>query len=192
MLKNGGYRKYVEIHPIPLTHCSEKEMKNVYFGWREFLNTLETDIMLYIQSRQVDLDAVMKEQKENRIAMIKKYNAQGSVTEEFLIHQENFNLELMESRNLPVRRNFLIFLLNDHSFNFEKAEDFLTDRIEESFQYIHRFVRRYNVLKTPEVYDILHAWCNKTQSKYISGADMYEQGFLNLWVRGGNNFAVQG
>lgn len=191
ILKDGTYRKYLEIHPIPLTHCSEKELRNVYTGWHDFLNSLEAEIMLYIQSRQVDLEEVMKQQRENRINMIRKYNAAGTVTEEFLIEQEKFNLQLLESRNLPVRRNFFVYYLNDYSKSIEQANDYLNDRIEESLHYIQRFVRRFDVLSTAGIYDVVHAWCNKRQSKYISGSDMYENGFANLFVkgRGGEEFA---
>lgn len=189
ILSNGRYRKYLEIFPIPLTHCSEKEMRNVYFGWQDFLRTLEIEIALYIQSRQVDLEEVMKRQKENRFNFIRTYNASGSTTEAFLMEQEHFNRELLASRNLPVRRNFLVFPLDDPTRSPEKANDFLSDRIEESLGRIQRFVRRYKRLETPEVYDILHAWCNKKQSKYISGVDLYEKGFHSLFVRGVPAFA---
>ncbi|MGQ7279976.1 hypothetical protein ACT91Q_18690 [Brevibacillus thermoruber] len=189
ILSDGRYRKYLEIFPIPLTHCSEKELRNVYLGWQDFLRTLEIEIALYIQSRQVDLEEVMKRQRENRFNFVRTYNASGSMTEAFLIEQEHFNRELLVSRNLPVRRNFLVFPLDDPTRSPEKANDFLNDRIEESLGRIQRFVRRYKRLETPDVYDILHAWCNKKQSKYISGNDLYEKGFHSLFVRGVPAFA---
>jgi len=189
ILSNGRYRKYLEIFPIPLTHCSEKELRNVYLGWQDFLRTLEIEIALYIQSRQVDLEEVMKRQRENRINFVRTYNASGSMTEAFLMEQEHFNRELLVSRNLPVRRNFLVFPLEDPTRSPEKANDFLNDRIEESLVRIQRFVRRYKRLETPDVYDILHAWCNKKQSKYISGNDLYEKGFHSLFVKGVPAFA---
>jgi hypothetical protein len=189
ILSNGRYRKYLEIFPIPLTHCSEKELRNVYLGWQDFLRTLEIEIALYIQSRQVDLEEVMKRQRENRINFVRTYNASGSMTEVFLMEQEHFNRELLVSRNLPVRRNFLVFPLEDPTRSPEKANDFLNDRIEESLVRIQRFVRRYKRLETPDVYDILHAWCNKKQSKYISGNDLYEKGFHSLFVKGVPAFA---
>lgn len=189
ILSDGRYRKYLEIFPIPLTHCSEKELRNVYLGWQDFLRTLEIEIALYIQSRQVDLEEVMKRQRENRFNFVRTYNASGSMTEAFLIEQEHFNRELLVSRNLPVRRNFLVFPLDDPTRSPEKANDFLNDRIEESLGRIQRFVRRYKRLETPDVYDILHAWCNKKQSKYISGVDLYEKGFHSLFVRGVPAFA---
>lgn len=189
ILSDGRYRKYLEIFPIPLTHCSEKELRNVYLGWQDFLRTLEIEIALYIQSRQVDLEEVMKRQRENRINFVRTYNASGSMTEAFLMEQEHFNRELLGSRNLPVRRNFLVFPLDDPTRSPEKANDFLDDRIEESLGRIQRFVRRYKRLETPDVYDILHAWCNKKQSKYISGVDLYEKGFHSLFVRGVPAFA---
>lgn len=184
ILSGGRYRKYLEVFPIPLTHCSEKEMRNVYLGWQDFLRTLDIEIALYIQSRQVDLEEVMKKQRENRIHFVRTYNASGSMTEAFLMEQEHFNRELLASRNLPVRRNFFVFSLYDPSRSPEKANDFLNDRMEESLVRIQRFVRRYKQLDTPDIYDILHAWCNKKQSKYITGADLYKKGFDNLFVRG--------
>jgi hypothetical protein len=182
-LSNDRYRAYLEIFPIPLTHCSEQEMMAVYHGWRNFLVTLEQMIAIFIQSRQVDLDSVLKIQRENRERFIEQYGLSGKITEQFYIEQESFNLDLMDNRNLPIRRNIFIFIADHKKFgSINEATEYLHDRIEESEHRIKVFSRRKHLLDNAGVCDLLQAWANKKQSRYITGKEMYERGFHETFL----------
>jgi len=184
------YRKLVEINTIPLSHCSENELESLYLGWKYFCHRLDSNkIALYIQSRQVDLEAHRKEVDRARKIAVERFDGNESL-DNWLLLQQDFDASLLESRELPVRRNFLIFMEDgtekDPEVDFTRAQERLNDRIRATLPLVRPFARENKVLDTPAALDVLHAWANKTHSKFFSGAAFHEQGFFQKWVSGVN------
>jgi len=194
-IKNGilcldlrRYRRFVEITTIPLSHCSSDELENIFLGWKAFCHSVDTqNLGIYIQSRQVDLEARKKEEDRNRKLVVEKYDGNEKL-DQWLFQGQKFDEDLLESKDLPLRRNFFVFMEEgtekDPEEDLKRVAERFEDRIDATAPFIKLFARDIQVLDTSGVLDVLHAWSSKSTSKFINGSTFHEQGFFHKWVSG--------
>ncbi|WP_341480000.1 hypothetical protein [Clostridium botulinum] len=171
ILKDNRYSAILSVSTIDFNLLSIDEQTVVENILRDTALQFQYCVQFYSTTHNIDTSSNINEIQEN---MIKENNVHRI---SYAKHYSNFLSTLMNSRNISVRKNYIII---SYDGPLDKASSELNRRCAMVQDSLKRKNITTNVLETNEIIDLLHGILNKNSS--FKPSDSVQRGSLSLYV----------